>query len=223
MINGQINIRKKGFYCPSDTIYFNTWSKLFILSAKKHAPWAHIHVHIFDPVATDIAWCEENAITMSSEITPIEYSITQEQKLAYWVNSRFTRIPEIYNDTTCFISIDSDSIFKNDLSEKIFDQDTAVSWVTTRSKNLNVSLGSAVGFGADNARHILKKHIENLQPFRWNLDQEVFDTMILDKQITPMDLRYSDFYTNPKSYIWTGKGNRKFKDQFAKLAEEYKQ
>ena len=221
MIAGQTDIRKKGFYCPSDTIYFNIWSKRFILSAKKHAPWAHIHVHIFDPIASDFTWCNDNNLTMSSEITPIEYAITQEQKLAYWVNTRFTRIPEIYNNDTCFISIDSDSIFKNDLAEDVFDQDLQSSWVSTRSKSINVSLGSAVGFGNDNSRYILKQQLENTMPLRWNLDQESLDIMLTRDQIKPMDLRYSDFYTQPESYIWTGKGNRKFKDQFAKLAEEY--
>ena len=216
-------IFKKGFYCASDTVYFNNWSKRFILSAKKHAPWAHIHVHIFDSTNDDADWCEKNNVSMTSEVTPSEYSMTQESKLAYWVNARFVRIPELYNDATCVISIDSDSIFKNDLTEEMFDQDIQSSWVTTRSKNVNVSLGSAVGFGADNARHILKNHLENSLPFRWNLDQEMLDVMIVNSEIQAMDLRYSDFYTQPDSYIWTGKGNRKFKDQFAKLAEEYKQ
>jgi hypothetical protein len=61
-------IDKKGFYCPSDTVYFNEWTKLFIKSAKIHAPWAHIHVHIFDAIDEDVAWCIKNEVSILSLI-----------------------------------------------------------------------------------------------------------------------------------------------------------
>jgi hypothetical protein len=109
-------IDKKGFYCSSDTVYFNSWTKLFILSAKKYAPWAHIHVHIFDPVDADYNWCNKNNISISSEITPTQYTETIDTKKGYWVNMRFVRLAELYSNSTSVIAIDSDSLFVQKLN-----------------------------------------------------------------------------------------------------------
>jgi len=215
-------ISKKGFYCPSDTGYFNTWTKLFIKSAKIHAPWAHIHVHIFDGTPEDQTWCLENNVTVTIETTPLEYSTNIDTKKAFWVNTRFIRIPELFNDNTAIIAIDSDSLFKNALSEQQFDNDLQNSWVTVRGEEKS-SLGSAVGFGPDIVRHIYReKLLEHKNNLKWFLDQNVLDSMLKDKKIKEMDLRYSDFTSQPDSIIWTGKGDRKFKKRFAALADNYR-
>ena len=82
-MNSYQKIDKKGFYCSSDTVYFNNWTKLFILSAKQYAPWAHIHVHIFDSIESDYDWCKKNNISISSEVTPSQYSDNIETKKGY--------------------------------------------------------------------------------------------------------------------------------------------
>lgn len=215
-------IKKKGFYCPSDTGYFNTWTKLFIASAKKHAPWAHIHVHIFDPVPGDFEWCKQHNISISSEITPVEYCDSIDTKKDFWVNARFVRLTEIYEDNVPVIAIDSDSLFKNDLFESAFDADMHTSWVTVRGDD-NASLGSAVGFGLDNFRNQYRdKLMHHWGTFKWFLDQIILDEMLLANNVRAMDLRYSDFNSQDKSYIWTGKGSRKFKKRFAALADVYR-
>ena len=221
-MNSYQKIDKKGFYCSSDTVYFNNWTKLFILSAKQYAPWAHIHVHIFDSIESDYDWCKKNNISISSEVTPSQYSDNIETKKGYWVNARFIRLPELYVDTTPVISIDSDSLLIQPLSEYQFDQDLARSWVTVRGAE-DLSLGSAVGVGADNVRHIYReKLLEHKDNLRWFLDQETLDSMLKNNLIGKMNTRYSDFKYNNESYIWTGKGNRKFKKTFMRLAEEYR-
>jgi hypothetical protein len=224
ILNKKIN--KKGFYCSSDSVYFNTWTKLFIASTKKHAPWAHIHVHVFDAVDEDIVWCQQNGVSITTEITSPEYSESLELKKDFWVNMRFVRIPEIYDDSTPLVAVDSDSLFKNDLSEEEFDRDMQHSWVTTRQmKKLDyiTSLGSGVGFGNDPARHILRtKLLENSKQLRWWLDQTILDAMLISDEINAMDLRYNDFTYNPTSYIWSGKGKRKFEENFHTLANYYR-
>ena len=221
-MNSYRKIDKKGFYCPSDTVYFNNWTKLFILSAKQYAPWAHIHVHIFDSIESDYDWCNKNNISISSEVTPSQYCDNIETKKGYWVNTRFIRLPELYFDTTPVIAIDSDSLLIQPLSEYQFDQDLAHSWVTVRGVE-DLSLGSAVGFGLDNVRHIYReKLLEHSNNLRWFLDQEILDGMLKDSLIGKMNIKYSDFKYNNESYIWSGKGNRKFKKTFMALAEEYR-
>ena len=217
-----MKINKKGFYCPSDTVYFNTWTKLFIKSAKIHCPWAHIHVHIFDGTEEDKTWCLQNDVSVTIENTPAAYSTNIETKRAFWVNARFIRITELFNDAVSLIAIDSDSLFKNDLTEKQFDNDLNKSWVTVRGED-KTSLGSAVGFGPDIVRYTLKeKLLEHIDNLKWYLDQQILDDMLKNKQIGEMDLRYSDFTSQPSSFIWTGKGDRKFKKKFAALADNYR-
>lgn len=221
-MNSYQQIDQKGFYCSSDTGYFNSWTKLFILSAKQYAPWAHIHVHIFDPVETDFNWCNQHNISISSEITPVQYAETIDTKKGYWVNMRFIRLAEIYSNSTSVIAIDSDSLFVKDLSASQFDNDLEISWVTVRGKP-EISLGSAVGFGCDNVRHIYReKLLEHKDNLRWFLDQEILDDMIENNLIGKMNTKYSDFSHNIESYIWTGKGVRKFKKAFTEAAEEYR-
>jgi hypothetical protein len=223
-MNSYKKIDKKGFYCSSDTVYFNSWTKLFILSAKQYAPWAHIHVHIFDPIESDYDWCNKNNISISSEITPTKYTETIDTKKGYWVNMRFVRLAELYSDSTSVISVDSDSLFVQKLTEYQFDADLKTSWVTiARRGKSDASLGSAVGFGLDNVRHIFRekllKHADNL---RWFLDQEILDNMLKDNLIGNMNTKYTDFKYGSESYIWSGKGNRKLKKTFITLAEEYR-
>jgi hypothetical protein len=223
-MNSYQPIDKKGFYCSSDTVYFNSWTKLFILSAKKYAPWAHIHVHIFDPVEADYNWCNKNNISISSEITPTQYMETIDTKKAYWSNTRFIRLPEIYSDSTSVIAVDSDSLFVQKLTESQFDADLKTSWGTVaRRGKYDTSLASAIGFGPDNVRHIYrKKLLERIDNLRWFLDQEMLDDMLKDGLIEKMNTKYSDFKYSKESFIWTGKGNRKFKTTFAFIANEYR-
>jgi hypothetical protein len=85
------------------------------------------------------------------------------------------------------------------------------------------SLGSAVGFGPDTVRYILReKLLERIDNLKWYLDQHVLDDMLKNKQIDEMDLRYSDFTSQSSSFVWTGKGDRKFKKKFAALADNYR-
>lgn len=216
-------INKAGFYCPSDTTYFNQWTKAFIKSAKIHAPWAHIHVHIFDIKDEDIAWCNANNITYTSEITPVFENITNRD---YWVNVRFCRIDEIYENNVPVIAIDSDSLFYKDLLEEEFIEDLKEDWVTYRDKGEG-SLGSCVGFSPNgNARHILKQRLlqyYNSKFFAWFRDQVELDIMINEKLISKFNMKYSDHKCRPDNTIWTGKGDRKNKGKFAELTTKYKE
>jgi hypothetical protein len=221
-MNSYKKIDKKGFYCSSDTMYFNTWTKLFILSAKHHAPWAHIHVHIFDPTESDYSWCKKNNISISSEVTPSQYCNNIETKKGYWVNMRFVRLPELYKDSTPVISVDADSVFACDLPESQFDLDMTHSWVTTAKNREQRSLGSAVGFASDSARHDLRNALLALPELTWYQDQIEMDCLLNQGIFAEQDRRYSDFKMTAGSYIWTGKGNRKFKKTFTTLAEYYR-
>ena len=55
----------------------------------------------------------------------------------------------------------------------------------------------------------------------WADDQRFLDVMIGQDQIKTMDLRYTDFKFREDSYIWTGKGDRKFKTKFNEMLNKY--
>jgi hypothetical protein len=85
-------------------------------------------------------------------------------------------------------------------------------------------LASAVGYGMDNARTIYAdrmRHIRNTGRLAWADDQKLLDTMLDNNEISAMDLRYSDFKFRDESYIWTGKGDRKFKVKFDDMLSRY--
>jgi hypothetical protein len=222
-LNLEEKISKHGFYCPSDSVYFNQWTKPFILSAVKHAPWAHIHVHIFDMTDADKQWCDEHNVSYSQEVTPVFENITNRD---YWVNVRFCRLSEIYQDNVPVIAIDSDSLFTQNLSEEDFLKDMSHDWVTYRDKGAG-SLGSCVGFAANgNARHLLKERLlqyYNTKFFAWFRDQVELDIMLQEKSISKFSMKYSDHKCRNNNVIWTGKGDRKYKGRFAELYTKYKE
>lgn len=218
-------IVKPGFYCPCDTKYFNEFGKVLAASIKTHVPWAHLHFHIFDATHDDIKYCQDRGFSVTEERTPANYNTDLEKRKDYWVNIRFVRIPEIYEDSTPLLSIDADSIFVKNISKETFLEDLKSSWVTVAGKREQLSLGSAVGFGIDDARHILSNKLNkflNTPDFKWCLDQKMLDEMLLEKTINEMDLRYSDYKMNEGSYVWTGKGNRKYKKIFSELVDKYR-
>lgn len=223
MIQGDTNIDKHSFYCSSDSGYFNEWTKLLIASAKKHVPWANFHVHIFDPVESDFTWCKENEVTISHENTPPQYTSNIETKKGYWVNARFYRIPEIFKPEAIVCAIDSDSLFYKNMSQDEFVRKCSKSWVTVREKGTG-SVGSGVNFGLDEFRNtfrnILEPSIE--KDFKWYLDQEILDKCIAESKVNTFGMSFSDYNCRPESYIWTGKGTRKYKHKFAELANTYR-
>lgn len=214
-------IDKPGFYCSCDTVYFNDWARSFCLSVKEYAPWAHVHFHVFDGTSYDAFWAHQNGATLTFDPTPDQYSSSLERKKDYWVNARFVRIPDIYEDSTPLIAIDADSLMVRDYTREEFDRDLAHSWVATAAKREQLALGSAVGFAADSARHVLAQRLRDAPDVRWYLDQEILDQMLKEGIIQGMDLKYSDFKMRDSSIIWTGKGPRKFKQTFTERKARY--
>ena len=213
-------VDRKGFYLACDHVYFETLAKTFVLSARQHAPWAHTHLHIFDGTQEDQLWSRTQGCSVTVEPTPPEYP-TDESRRGYWVNMRFVRLPELYEDSTPVISVDADSVFARELPETQFDLDMTHSWVTTAKKREQRSLGSAVGFAADPARHKLKQALLSLPKLAWYQDQIEMDCLLDQGIFAEQDRRYSDFKMTADSYIWTGKGDRKYKHSFQQLSASY--
>jgi hypothetical protein len=217
-------ISTPGFFCGCNVDYFQSWGRVFGLSAKIHAPWAHVHYHIFDGTDSEIKYCQQQGFTVSTEPTPSEYNQDIESRKAYWSNMRWVRAVETFDKSTPVISIDADSIMVQDLSQEQFLKDLETSWVPIAPKREQLSLASAVGYGIDNARTIYAdrmQHIRDTGTLAWADDQKLLDVMLTNKEITPMDLRYTDFKFRDDSYIWTGKGDRKFKVKFNEMLARY--
>lgn len=217
-------ITDPGFFCGCNTDYFNKWGKVVGLSARVHASWAAVHYHVFDGTEQDQQWCRAHGFGFSKETTPEDYNQNLDQRRAYWSNMRWVRAAETFAITTPVISIDADSIIVRSLSKQQFLDDLAQSWVPTAPKREQLSLASAVGYGLDNARTIYANGIRDIRVngrLAWADDQKLLDTMIANNQITTMDLRYTDFKFRDTSYIWTGKGDRKFKVKFNEMLARY--
>lgn len=226
-LNLTSKINEPSIYLPSDTNYFNLWTKLFVLSAKKHAAWLNLHCHIFDITEADKLWCVKHGISFSSELTPT--GLSDDAKKGYWVNMRFFRIPEIFDDSAPVLALDVDGLIVNDITRDEFIRDLSQDWVAVREKGSG-SLGGCVGLAANNnARHVIRnKFYEIFQSngLNWYVDQELFNNLINEGILKTFGMKYVDYHFRPISKIWTGKGNRKFKKRgkanFPELIENYK-
>lgn len=206
-----------GFMICGDSNYFQKWIKSLHKSIQHHAPWAHIHLHIFDPTELDIKWMQSNNCSYTTEQIPKEHLTSDMSRMLYLVAARYMRIREIYTDNTQMINQDADSIMVRDLSRDEFLTSLERSWIPVAPKREQRSLASAIGMGADLARHTICKRysqVHGTPDWIWTFDQRVLDRMIDADEIGTMDLRYTDFKFTDSSYIWTGKGDRVYKSRF---------
>jgi hypothetical protein len=142
----------------------------------------------------------------------------------YLAAARYMRVREIYTDDTVLINQDADSIMVRDLSKDEFLKSLERSWVPTAPKREQLSLCSAFGVGPDNTRHIICDRYSSVYgtpDWIFAYDQRVMDQMLAAGEISAMDLRYTDFKFGNSSYIWTGKGNRVYKNQFKQQQAKY--
>ena len=201
----------------ADSKYFNDWAKTLYHSIRQHAPWAHIHFHLFDPQDSDINWLENHLCSYTQERTPESYASDHETSVLYWSAARYMRVTEIYEDHVRLIDLDVDSVMVNDLSQEKFSADLESTWVPTAKKRETLSLCSAIGFGADQGRYHVREKLEHVyltDRLSWALDQRLCDELLVDGLIQPQDLRYTNYKFDPAAFIWTGKGDRVFKKSF---------
>jgi hypothetical protein len=60
-----------------------------------------------------------------------------------------------------------------------------------------------------------------LPELTWYQDQIEMDRLLDAGIFAEQDQRYSDFKMTADSYIWTGKGHRKYKHSFQQLSASY--
>jgi len=217
-------IDQPGFMIASDSGYFNQWAKTLFLSIQFHAPWAHVHFHLFDPTAEDLDWIDKRDCTVTVETIPTEHLGSNEERIMYLAAARYMRVREIYTDDTVLINQDADSIMVRDLSKDEFLKSLEHSWVPTAPKRAQLSLCSAFGVGPDNTRHIICDRysaVYGTPDWIFAYDQRVMDQMIAADEISAMDLRYTDYKFSEDSYIWTGKGDRVYKKKFIQQQAKY--
>lgn len=222
--NLSAKITQPGFMICGDSNYFKQWIKTLYLSIQKHAPWAHVHFHLFDPAAEDIQWMQQRDCTFTWENIPHEHLSTDLERVLYLGAARYMRVREIYTDDTVLINQDADSLMVRDLSKEEFLKSLEHSWVPTAPKREQLSLCSAFGCGPDRTRHIVCDRysaVYGTPDWIFAYDQRAMDRMIEAGEIAPMDLRYTDFKFSDTSYIWTGKGDRVYKSRFKQAQEPY--
>jgi hypothetical protein len=222
--NLSTKINQTGFMICGDSNYFHHWIKTLYLSIQKHAPWAHIHFHLFDPSEQDIKWMQQRDCTFTWENIPPEHLATDLERVLYLGAARYMRVREIYTDDTVLINQDADSLMVRDLPKDEFLKSLDRSWVPTALKREQLSLCSAFGVGPDDTRHIICERysaVYGTPEWIFAYDQRAVDRMIAAGEIGTMDLRYTDFKFSDSSYIWTGKGDRVYKSRFKEAQAPY--
>ena len=221
-IQGNTGISKNSFYFGCDTVYFEQYGKVLANSLTVHAPWANVHCHIFNPTDQQLTWCRHKDISVSYEY--IDNNIREPN--TYFACVRFIRIPEIFQPKTRIISLDCDSVAIRTLSENQFITDTKSTKVFWRTKGSR-SLASTVIFGPDNIRIEYANRLRlgfDDDSYKWFFDQDILDDMVSKDEFgITTDVTWGSTYLKKKdSCIWTGKGDKKFTEEFQKLLEQYR-
>lgn len=209
------------FYFAADSLYFNNYGKPLAKSLKFYAPWANVHVHLYNPNPEDLTWCCNNGISFTHE--DVDTGIKELN--TYYACMRFVRIPEIFTLNSRIISLDCDGVVVKPITYEKFIEDTNHSAVLWRAKQQQ-SLASSVLFGPDKFRYVLaEKIVEHFRndTFKWFLDQEVMDEMIKRHEVKIIEFRD---WGNPKigktTLIWTAKGEKKDSSEFQELIAKFK-
>ena len=223
-LQNSTKIDRIGFMICGDSNYFQNWIKTLYFSIQKHAVWAHIHIHLFDPSPEDLQWLTTQDCTWTWENIPQEHLGSDLERVLYLGAARYMRIREIYTDDTVMINQDADSLMVRDLPRDEFLKSLERSWIPVAPKREQRSLASAIGMGSDNTRHIICDRysaVYGTPDWIFAYDQRVMDQMLAAGEITAMDLRYTDYKFGESSYIWTGKGNRVYKKKFTQQQAKY--
>jgi len=220
-IQGQTNQSGKFFFFAADTGYFNLYGKALAYSLRQHAPWAKVHVHIYNPSEEQLSWCEQHSVSYTYESVDVNYAEIK----TYYACVRFIRIPEIFSNDAKIISFDCDVLARKHVPENIFDKDTVASRVTIRHKT-GKSLASAIFFGPDDFRYRYSDRLkENFSKdnIYWFLDQVVLDEMLEAGEASPIGYEiWTSTKMNDKDIFWTAKGDRKeSKSQYVELLNFY--
>ena len=207
------------FYFAADTIYFDLYGKALALSLLRHAPWAKIHVHLYNSSDEQRDWCNIKGISLTEE--NIEIAHPEFRTLCACI--RFIRVAEIFDASARIISFDCDVIANNPIPRELFIKETEESGVTIRKGGK--SLASSIAFGLDDFRDEYRQRL--LDQFEkdniyWFLDQDVLDKMKSENKIRPLGTNWNSTKMTPDRMIWTAKGTLKNdKTQYVDLLTYY--
>ena len=135
------------FYFAADSNYFDLYGKALALSLLQHAPWANVHVHLYNPTNEQLEWCSQKNVSYTDEL--IDINNKEFNTLCACI--RFIRIPEIFDPSANIISFDCDVIANKTIPLTKFLEATDLSKITIRKGGK--SLASAISFGPDDFRN----------------------------------------------------------------------
>lgn len=193
-----------------DEEYFLSHAPAFVNSALSVGFYPHIHV--INPRKTETFQLLNRIPSKSTE----ESLDTSKE---YYAGRRFTLAPEMIGDTGILIS-DIDAIFNKHFFPP--EQDAGI---FLREQELFPGMKVAAGLvwynSSDNGRRFANRVVEliNLTPKKWYYDQIALYRTYLDSLEDPtvsvfrFTRHHLDWSFSDDTAIWTGKGNRKYKNK----------
>jgi hypothetical protein len=207
------------FYFAADSKYFDLYGKALALSLLQHAPWAKVHVHLYNPTDKQLEWCSQKNISYTNELLDVD----DKEFNTLCACIRFIRIPEIFDPAAKIISFDCDVIANKTIPLIKFLEATNISKITIRKGGK--SLASAISFGDDDFRNTYSTRLQ--ESFKqgniyWFLDQDILDAMMIEKSIPRLSSEWTGTKMTPERMIWTAKGSRKHEnEQYVNLLNFY--
>lgn len=194
----------------SDKEYYNKWGITFLKTLNHHVPWLTLHCHLVNA-------CDAITLPYVNYTHEETTFVNDEQKLGYLQAVRFLAVANKFTNNESVIVLDCDCLCVKPFTKEKFSELFDHQYVLRYNKKDRRWMAGFVTF-KDNAfrqayaNELMKKPF-NEWPVGW--DQEVMK-LICEKYnfVELSDEWMSLMKYNGKSYFFTGKGNKKFKENY---------
>lgn len=221
-------------YACCDGHYFDKFAEAFVNSACMHGHYTEVHVvnptKDTDKLSTKLMENWPGQLLISSQTLAVPYD--EEKKRTIYASYRFHNVVNRISDIRGYLVLDIDCVIRRPIDFPdtavgiYFRENNGTDW---ESMGMRVAAGAVYyGPGSQYFANCVSKKIESYDAL-WFVDQRAlwdvseqfkYATNITDLSKIP---GFMDWEFNEDSYIWTGKGPRKYENKkYVAEVEKYK-
>ena len=202
--------RSFNLLCASDKNYYEEWGINFLKTLHHHVPWLKLHYHLIN--------CDQTI-----KLPYVDYThettlfLNDDQKLGYLQAARFLIAAKKFINNESLIVLDCDCLCVRPFSEKEFVKLFDHQYVLRYNRKDNRWMAGFITFKDNFFRQEYVSELNKKPVSEWlpGWDQEVLKNIAEKYNFVELsDNWLSLMKYNGKSYFFTGKGGKKFKENY---------